>query len=211
MVDIANYVADYAIDSAEAYDTARYMLLDSLGTRDAGDEISRVRQAPRPAGARCHPAWRRARAGDQPRAGPGAGGLRHRHADPLARLQRHLAGGRVGPSVGQPRRDPGCGRLPQPQGAARGRPAADRARRARLRDQGARDPGLLRAEEQLQPRRPGPRDPGAAGLHRGGHAHARRRQGADHHRGVAQLDRQRRAAHLPPRAQHRPAQELGRR
>ncbi len=31
MVDIANYVADYTIDSQEAYDTARYMLLDSLG------------------------------------------------------------------------------------------------------------------------------------------------------------------------------------
>src|SRR5215475_7405407 len=31
MVDIANYVADYVIESKEAYDTARYMLLDSLG------------------------------------------------------------------------------------------------------------------------------------------------------------------------------------
>lgn len=31
MVDIANYVADYSIDSKEAYDTARYMLMDSLG------------------------------------------------------------------------------------------------------------------------------------------------------------------------------------
>jgi 2-methylcitrate dehydratase len=31
MVDIADYVADYTIDSSEAYDTARYMLLDSLG------------------------------------------------------------------------------------------------------------------------------------------------------------------------------------
>ena len=30
MVDIANYVADYTIDSSEAYDTARYMLLDSM-------------------------------------------------------------------------------------------------------------------------------------------------------------------------------------
>ncbi|MDR1077042.1 MAG: bifunctional 2-methylcitrate dehydratase/aconitate hydratase [Xanthomonadaceae bacterium] len=30
MVDIANYVADYRIESKEAYDTARYMLLDSL-------------------------------------------------------------------------------------------------------------------------------------------------------------------------------------
>ena len=30
MVDIADYVTDYKIDSQEAYDTARYMLLDSL-------------------------------------------------------------------------------------------------------------------------------------------------------------------------------------
>lgn len=32
MVDVASYVADYEIDSPEAYDTARYMLLDSLAT-----------------------------------------------------------------------------------------------------------------------------------------------------------------------------------
>jgi 2-methylcitrate dehydratase len=31
MVDIADYVVDYKIDSTEAYDTARYMLMDSLG------------------------------------------------------------------------------------------------------------------------------------------------------------------------------------
>src|SRR4051794_14572914 len=30
MVDIANYVADFNIESKEAYDTARYMLLDSM-------------------------------------------------------------------------------------------------------------------------------------------------------------------------------------
>lgn len=30
MVDIADYVVDYSVDSKEAYDTARYMLLDSL-------------------------------------------------------------------------------------------------------------------------------------------------------------------------------------
>ena len=30
MVDIADYVADYRVDSEEAFDTARYMLLDSL-------------------------------------------------------------------------------------------------------------------------------------------------------------------------------------
>ena len=28
MVDIANYVVDYQIDSKDAFDTARYMLLD---------------------------------------------------------------------------------------------------------------------------------------------------------------------------------------
>jgi 2-methylcitrate dehydratase len=32
MVDVANYVVDDEIDSPEAYDTARYMLLDSLAT-----------------------------------------------------------------------------------------------------------------------------------------------------------------------------------
>jgi len=32
MVDVADYVVDYTIDSSEAYDTARYMLLDSLAT-----------------------------------------------------------------------------------------------------------------------------------------------------------------------------------
>jgi 2-methylcitrate dehydratase len=31
MVDIANYVADYRVESTEAYNTARYMLLDSIG------------------------------------------------------------------------------------------------------------------------------------------------------------------------------------
>jgi len=32
MIDVADYVLDYVIDSGEAYDTARYMLLDSLAT-----------------------------------------------------------------------------------------------------------------------------------------------------------------------------------
>jgi len=31
MIDIADYVVDYQIDSKEAYDTARHMLVDSLG------------------------------------------------------------------------------------------------------------------------------------------------------------------------------------
>ena len=31
MVDIADYVIDYKVDSQEAYDTARYCLMDTLG------------------------------------------------------------------------------------------------------------------------------------------------------------------------------------
>jgi 2-methylcitrate dehydratase len=31
LVDIANYVCDYQIESDEAYQTARYCLMDSLG------------------------------------------------------------------------------------------------------------------------------------------------------------------------------------
>ena len=78
-------------------------------------------------------------------------------------------------------------------------------------DQGARDPGRARAGEQLQPRRPRPRAAGAHRLDRGRHGDARRLARADRQRALERLDRRRRAAHLPPRAQHRLAQELGRR
>ena len=54
---------------------------------------------------------RRAVPGTQFQLDPGAGGLQHRRDDPLARLQRHLARGRMGPSVGQPRRHSRRGRL----------------------------------------------------------------------------------------------------
>jgi len=57
------------------------------GHGDAGDEVSRMRQASGPLGAGRYVAGRRARAGHQPRARSGAGGLRHRRADPLAGLQ----------------------------------------------------------------------------------------------------------------------------
>ena len=42
---------------------------------------------------------------------PVPGGLQHRRDGPLARLQRHLAGGRVGPPLGQPGRHPRRRRL----------------------------------------------------------------------------------------------------
>ena len=89
--------------------------------------------------------------------------------------------------------------------------AAHDARRARRDDQGPRDPGRARAGEQLQPRRPRPRAAGAHRLdgRRGGAAGRRSR--ADDQRHLERLARRRRPAHLPPRPQHRLAQELGRR
>ncbi len=85
------------------------------------------------------------------------------------------------------------------------------ARRAHRHDQGARDPGRARAGEQLQSRRARSRAAGARGLDRRGDRAARRQPRADHQRRVQRLDRRRGAAHLPARAQHRLAQELGRR
>ena len=210
MVDIADYVVDYTIDSQgsvrhRALHAARFARL-----RDAGDEISRIASSiwarwcparPCRAARAC-----RARVSNSIRCRPR---LQHRHAGALAGFQRHLARGGVGPSVGQSRHDPRRWRLPVAQGRARRRQAADRARCADLGDQGARDPGLLCAEEFVQSRRPRSRDPGAAGLDRGGDRDARRRQGRNHHCRFAQLDRQRRAAHLSPCAEHRTAQELG--
>ena len=129
--------------------------------------------------------------------------------DPLARLQRHLACGRVGPSLRQPGRHPRRRRLPVAQGDRRRTQAADRARCPDGDDQGARDPGCHRAREQLQPRRARSRDPGPRRLHGGGDAHARRQPRAGDQRGVERLDRRRGAPHLPPCAEHRLAQELG--
>jgi hypothetical protein len=96
MVDIADYVIDYQIQSPEAFATARYMLLDSLGCamlamKHPSASSTWARWCPAPA---C-----RRREGPRHllRARPGAGRLQHRRAGALARLQRHLAGGRVGP------------------------------------------------------------------------------------------------------------------
>ena len=127
----------------------------------------------------------------------------------LAGFQRHLAGGRVGPSFRQSRRHPRRGRLRSRGGKPAGAAPLTRARRAHRDDQGARDPGRAGAGEQLQSRRasitccwcawPRPRWPRRCWA-------APR---AGHQRRVQRLDRRRRAAHLPPRAQHRLAQELG--
>ena len=118
------------------------------------------------------------RPGHLVRAGSGPGRVQHRHHGALARFQRHLAGGRMGPSVRQPRRDPGGGRLP-----VAARPLREGGKPLTVRDvltaaiKAHEIQGVLALREQLQPRRPGPRDAGPAGLDRRRHRDARRRQG----------------------------------
>jgi 2-methylcitrate dehydratase PrpD len=47
LTDIADYVIGYRIDSAEAYETARYCLMDALDVPMPGAALPRVREAPR--------------------------------------------------------------------------------------------------------------------------------------------------------------------
>ena len=69
--------------------------------------------------------------------------------------------------------------------------------------------GVHRAGEQLQPRRPRSRGAGQGRVDRGRRADARRLARRDRQRGVATPGSTAGAAHLPPRAEHRLAQELG--
>ena len=85
------------------------------------------------------------------------------------------------------------------------------ARRADRDDQGARDPGRARAREQLQPRRPRPRRAGEGRLDRGGRAACSASRATRSSTRCRTPGSTARPAHLPPRAQHRLAQELGRR
>ena len=209
LVDIASYVCDYEVKSDVAYETAFYCLMDTLACGFQALKYPACTKLLGPVVPGRDDDGRRARTGHVLRARPRSGRVQHRYDDPLARLQRHLARGRVGPSLRQPGRHPRGRRLPVAQGDRRRTQAADRARRPDGDDQGARDPGCHRAREQLQPRRARSRDPGPRRLHGGGDAHARRQPGAGDQRGVERLDRRRGAPHLPPCAEHRLAQELG--
>ena len=142
-------------------------------------------------------------------------GVQHRCHDPLAGLQRHLAGRRVGASLRQPGRLAGTRRCSLPRAGRRyGRCCDrrhDRARPAPRPDPGLRDPGRAGPGERLQPAGPGSRAAGAGGERRGRCAAAGRRCRAGGGGAVARLPRRRRAAHLPPRRHHRIAQVVGRR
>ena len=212
LVDIAYYATDFEIKSDLAYETARYCLMDTLACGFLALNYPACTKLLGPGRARRHLAGRRARAGHDLRARSGAGRVQHRRDDPLARLQRHLARGRVGPSVRQSRRASSPSRT-----TCRARPCAEGRKPLTVRDvltgddQGARDPGRARAGKQLQPRRPRSRAPGAHRLDRGRHAACSAARKEQIINAVSQcLDRRRRAAHLSPRAEHRLAQELGR-
>jgi 2-methylcitrate dehydratase len=70
--------------------------------------------------------------------------------------------------------------------------------------------GVLALENSFNRVGPRPRIAGARGLDGDGHADARRLDGADRERALQRVDRRRELAHLSPRAEHRIAQELGR-
>ena len=155
---IADYATKSLITSKEAYDTARYCLMDTLGCGFEALEYPACNLLLGPidpetvsrAAPRCP--------GPVP-ARPGAGGLEPGRDDPLAGFQRHLARGRVGSPLRQPWRHPGH------RGLAVAQPDAVKdERRPDRDDQGARDPGRDRAGEQLQPRRPRSRGAGEGGL-----------------------------------------------
>ena len=185
--------------------------MDTLGCGLLALKLPGVRQAARARSCRARrcPAARGCRAPARTR--PGAGGLRHRRHDPLARFQRHLARGRMGPPVRQPRRHP-------------------RRRRTTCRARRAARPRALTVARRAHRHGPGARDPGRAGAE-----NSFNRVGLDHvllvrvastavvtamlggtreqiiNARVERLGRRRGAAHVPPCPQHRLAQELGRR
>ena len=166
LVDIADYVLGYAVDSALAYETARHCLIDTLGCGLEALEYPACTKLLGPIVPGTVRAERRAGARHAFRARSGAGRLQHRHHDPLARFQRHLARGRMGPSVRQSRRHPRGRRLAVAQ--CRWRPARRRSRCATCCTamiKAHEIQGVPRAGEQLQPGRPRSRGAGQ-GRHR---------------------------------------------
>ena len=135
------------------------------GLRPRGARISGLHQAAGTDRPGHHRSARREGAGHPVSARPGPGRLQHRHDDPLARLQRHLARRRMGSSLGQSGRHPGHGRLAVAQRVAQGKQPLTMRDVLTGDDQGARDPGLPRAGKLVQPRRARPRGAGEGGVH----------------------------------------------
>ena len=225
LVDMADYAVGAAIESPAAYETARLCLMDSLGCALLALGDPGLPQAAGARGSGGRVAGRGPRARNRLGTRPGPGRLQHRRHDPLARLQRHLAGRRVGPpsdNLGailacadwvSRRRGGGHGDCPS---SASDRPsllarvtAASRPRRADGHDQGLRDPRGHRPGERLQPGGARSRAAGPRGQRGRGHGPAGRIAPAGPQRDLERLDRRRLPADLPPRAQHGVAEVLG--
>ncbi len=108
---IADYATEY--DDQERRGLRHRALLPDghAGLRLRGARVPGLHQAARADRPGHGGAERRQGAGHAVPARPGAGGVQHRRHDPLARLQRHLARRRMGPSLRQPRRHPRRRRL----------------------------------------------------------------------------------------------------
>ena len=174
LVDIADYVASYEVDSAEAYDDRALLPDGHAGLRLRGAALPRLHQAAR------------ARSCPGPIVPNGA-----KVPGTSFQLDPVKAAFNIGAMIrwldfndtwlaaewGHPSDNLG-GILAAADWLSRTarrrrQGAADDARRAHGDDQGPRDPGRARAGEQLQPRRPRPRRAGEGRLHRGRRADAR--------------------------------------
>ena len=172
---IADYTQNYQVDSAQAYETARYCLMDTLACGFQALKYPACTQVAGPGGARR----------DACRAASRVPGTSY-ELDPV------MGAFNIGAMVrwldfndtwlaaewGHPSDNLGAilavaGLSVAPRHPA-GRKAAHGARRAHRHDQGARDPGRAGAGEQLQPRGPRSRAAGARRLDGGGHRDARR-------------------------------------
>ncbi len=112
LVDIVDYVTRYKIKSKDAYETARYCLMDTLG---CGFEALEYPACTKMLGPIVHgtvvPNGARV-PGTQFQLDPVKAAFRYRRDDSLAGLQRHLARSRMGPS----RRTTSAAFLPPPIG-----------------------------------------------------------------------------------------------
>ena len=184
LVDIADYVCNYEIDSDLAYETAHYCLMDTLACGFQALDYPACTKLLGPVV-------------------PGAtlaGGARvpgtSYELDPVMAAFNIGAMNRwldfndtwLAAEWGHPSDNLGgilaTADYLSRQARAQGEDAADDARCADADDQGARDSGRAGAGEQLQPRRPGPRAAGARCLDGGRHAHARRRSRTGDERGL---------------------------
>mmetsp|Transcript_2137 Transcript_2137/g.7633 ORF Transcript_2137/g.7633 Transcript_2137/m.7633 type:complete len:243 (-) Transcript_2137:1938-2666(-) len=127
----------------------------------------------------------------------------------MARVQRHVAGGRVGAPIGRDIGRAPAGGLPLAAPGGAGDAPAPHAGRARRRHQGVRDRGGAGARELAQSDRGGPSALSQGGDDGGGHAHAGRRAARGGQRGVSGLHRRLRAPLLPPLPQRGVAQGMG--